>query len=398
MRDYFFILTGSIRDNLFRSFLTALGIMFGVAAVIAMLSIGEGAKKEVMDQIKLLGLSTIIIENSTNEDEDTENSIFRLSLADYTSLKKILNNYMVSFEITGSGRGRIINSQEDFDIIGVPSNYIDFSGRELVDGRFIDDYDINKSDNVCLLNLSSIRKYLLDDMVGHKIKIANQWFIVTGIVNVSKVNLAGISRNYEQAVFIPYTTFYDKISYSGKSERIDQLIIDVKNEKLVDQASLLIKRFFKRRYDEGLYNIIVPKEIMEQSKKTQNIFNFVMATIASISLIVGGIGIMNIMLANVMERRKEIGIRRAIGASGSEILKQFLFESAVISIIGAILGIISGIILSYLISGYAGWQTQITYISIIVSVFVAVSVGIIFGFIPAKKAAKMEVADALRYE
>ena len=231
------------------------------------------------------------------------------------------------------------------------------------------------------------------------IKLHTNWYKIIGVIKDDlNIGTSEINQKQEYTLYTPLYTYY-KREDGSKIYNLDKMIIKLTDSEKVNNSSILVNRILKRLHN-GIkdYSLIIPKELMEQKRKTQNIFNIVMGTIASISLLVGGIGIMNIMLANVMERKKEIGIRRALGATRKSILYQFLLESGLISSIGGFLGILFSFILTYSISKYANWETEITFTSIIGSFIVSIFVGILSGIVPARKAAKLKPIEALREE
>jgi len=404
-----------------------LGIIFGVGSVISMLSIGEGAKAETLEQIELLGSNNIIIKSLEIEIGENETTSFTpgLSLNDLTAIKKICP-FIHSLTPQRETFEKVIYKSNilEANIIGTTTNYPNTFNSRLSEGKFFNNEQMKRYSNVCVIGAdikSQLFKY--KNPVGDKIKIGDLWFTIIGAF-FSKKSITGNSattsfRNFNQDIYIPISTMSYKMNkYIDPSKRkrtswrdrgkiadaidrksIDQLAVKITDDDKMLEAAHLINRILTRRhYEVKDYEIIIPEEIMEQKQKTQAIFNIVMGAIAGISLLVGGIGIMNIMLANIMERTREIGIRRAVGATSQDVLKQFIFEALTISFIGGILGIITGYILTYLISSYADWRTIITPSSILLAFIVSVLVGFIFGSYPAKKAAEKDPIESLRYE
>lgn len=425
--DLFKIGIEELSSNKLRTFLTMLGIIFGVGSVISMLSIGEGAKAETLEQIELLGSNNIIIKAEKIESEQFGATSFSpgLTLDDLTAIKKICP-FIHSLTPQRNSKEKLIYKSNilEANIIGTTTNYPNTFNSKLWAGHFFNEHQMEKYANVCVIG-SDIRKQLFKykNPINEKIKIGDLWFTIVGVISAKKNLVSNSSntsfRNFNLDVYIPLSTMNYKMNkYIEASKRkrsswrdagkianaidrktIDQLTVKVTDDdKIVEVANIVRRILTRKHYKVPDYRIIIPEEIMAQKQKTQKIFNIVMGAIAGISLLVGGIGIMNIMLANIMERTREIGIRRAVGATRQDILSQFVFEALAISFIGGLLGILTGYILTYLISSYAEWRTIITPFSIILAFFVSVIVGFIFGSYPAKKAAEKDPIDSLRYE
>ncbi|MBU0473674.1 MAG: ABC transporter permease [Bacteroidetes bacterium] len=425
--DLFKIGLEELNANKLRTFLTMLGIIFGVASVIAMLSIGEGARRETLEQIELLGSNNIIIKSEMSEVNEKEPTSFSpgLTLDDLTAIKNICP-FIISLTPQRESLEKIVYKSNilEANIIGTTTNYPTTFNSNLESGNFFNKQHMERYANVCVIGADiKTQLFKYKDPINEKIKIGDFWFTIIGVISAKK-NLVENTpstnfRNFNQDVYIPLSTMnYKMDKYIDPSKRneinwldigkianaidrktINQLTVKVTGDDKIVIVAGIIKRILTRKHYAVLdYRIIIPEEIMAQKQKTQNIFNIVMGAIAGISLLVGGIGIMNIMLANIMERTKEIGIRRAVGATRQNVLNQFIFEALTISFIGGLLGILTGFILTSIISNYADWRTIITPSSIILAFFVSVMVGFIFGSYPAKKAAEKDPIDALRYE
>lgn len=413
-----------------RSFLTMLGVIFGVGAVIAMLSIGEGAKQEVLEQISILGINNIIVKAKVpDESLSSDMGIARspgLSLADRENINQfpelIGNTVPQRFESSSS----IIYGSEEVNarVVATIPDYVYSSSVEVEKGRFITDIDNQTFSQVCVLGASTKRAlFAFKDPLGKEIRIGDLSFTVIGIMAdkyIGRGKVEGFElKNLNEDIYIPFKTALKKIERVSNNNsdnqgfrfrntvdeskynipEIDQLTVTVKDLKYVEAATKLIESIMRRRhFGVDDYEIVVPESLLRQSQKTQQIFNIVMGAIAGISLLVGGIGIMNIMLATVLERTREIGVRRAVGATRVHIMKQFLIEAVTICLIGCVVGITIGLILAKVISYYADWPTIVTPYSIILSVGVSTVVGVVFGIYPANKAAKLDVIDSLRYE
>ena len=417
-----------LQSNKLRALLTMLGIVFGVAAVIAMLSIGEGAKQEALQQIALMGTNNIIItkvtvaENTTGKKKSFSPG---LNLNDAKAIKEL--NPLVDFitpqleiKVPVTYKSQILQTT----LIGTTIDYFNTFNTKMELGSTFNEYHSENYSNVCVIG-SGIKEQLFrfENPIGKKIKIGDLWFEIIGVAaskNVSTTGSQGITlRDFNEDIYIPFSTMMYKIGITetsnnqqnfnpfqnnGNAEVIDrnsvsQFTVKVKKPDELREAANLISRILQRRhYGVRDYEIILPEQLLQQKQKTQRIFNIVMGAIAGISLLVGGIGIMNIMLANIMERTREIGVRRAVGATRMDILSQFVYEALTISVIGGIIGIILGFILTSLITTYAEWKTIISPFSVFLAFFVSVATGLIFGIYPAKQAADKNPIESLRYE
>lgn len=431
--ENFTIGISELQTNKLRTFLTMLGIVFGVGAVIAMLSIGEGAKQETLEQIELLGTNNIIIKaKQLKPGKGSEESSFSpgLNIKDSYSIKEL--NPLIEY-ITPQREGMYNvtykSSIEELKIVGTISEYPQAYNSQISEGMFFNESHMDSYANVCVIGSGVKKKFFkYENPVDKLIKIDDVWFRIIGIVESKKTtgsskNFFGIT-DFDNEIYIPFTTmvykikkytppgagveagdgfiiFFDGGNLAEIYDRVSvqQLTVKVKKEASIREAAFLIERILNRRhYGVEDYEVIVPEQLLEQKQKTQRIFNIVMGAIAGISLLVGGIGIMNIMLANILERTREIGIRRAVGATRKDILTQFMYEAITISIIGGVLGIFTGYVITKLISNYAGWRTIITPYSVVLAFFVSALVGFIFGSYPAKKAADKDPIESLRYE
>lgn len=394
-----------------------LGVIFGVAAVIAMLSIGKGAELEAIEQIKAFGLNNIrihTIELSKEEQEKAYRTLSKgLSYEDAIYIKQVLPY------VEGIAPQNLLNKKVYYhqfnpkaNIAGVTPEYLFVTDLKLDQGRFITDEDIDEYRKICILGNTITREmFLKEDPIGKFITVGGVRFRVVGTLNdksKTKEKIKIKSRDVNRDIYIPITTSMRKFVIAdfenNQKNRVDYGVVDeiavrVKASENLNEAKISLTKILNRRHENIKdYEIIVPTELLEQSQQTQRLFNLVMACIAGLSLLVGGIGIMNIMLASVTERTKEIGIRRAIGASSQDIMLFFLLESVLISLIGGVIGIFTGIALGKIVTIYAGWKTIISPESISLSFGVASVIGIFFGIYPAYRAAKMDPIEALRYQ
>ncbi len=435
LKANFDIALEAVIANKLRSLLTALGIIFGVAAVIAMLAIGNGAQQEILEQIKLVGVNNIVIEPISEQKEDAieddadledERGKFSpgLKLLDVEAIKKTIPGIknispeieMETFLVNGGNR-------RSAKLVGVDPAYFDVLDFRLKEGKMFSQDNLIKGDPVCIIGKSVQDKFFpKENPVGKRIKSGNQWLEIIGVMEERFVSEQSISklgiRDFNMDVYIPIQSMLirfknrDLVVASNLNRRneenkstqlnyhqIDKLVIQVENSESLNPTAEVITKMLERRHNQVIdFEVTIPELLLKQQQRTQNIFNIVLGAIAGISLLVGGIGIMNIMLASVMERIKEIGLRLSLGAKKSDIVNQFLFEAVMISVSGGILGVILGIVLAQLVARFGDFPTVITLSSIFLSFGVAATVGLIFGIAPARKAASQDPITSLRYE
>ncbi len=434
-----------IKTNKIRTFLTALGIIFGVAAVITMLAIGKGAEKEILSQLELVGVNNIVINpipdkkknDETEEDKNNETNRFSkgLDIIDANSIietistvKKISPEILLDTYVINRGR------QNEVKLIGINPSFFEVNNVTISKGTNFSEDQVINAKPVCIIGKKiENRLFTATNALGKYIKVKNVWLQVIGVIeekiisNKAQENL-GI-RDINLDVYIPLKTFLvryknrkvivDKESESensntrtsdgesgpkehvprGNYHQIDKLTVQVNNSNELMATANVISRMLKRQHNGLLdFEISIPIHLLKQQQKTKQIFNIVLSIIAGISLLIGGIGIMNIMLASVLERTKEIGIIRAIGATKQDVILQFLAESVLISVGGGIIGIFVGIASSYIIEFTTGIETVLSLNSIFLSFIVATFIGLVFGIIPAKTAANKNPIDAIRHE
>ncbi|MBF0410239.1 MAG: ABC transporter permease [Candidatus Riflebacteria bacterium] len=402
-----------LTDHLFRTFLTMLGIVFGVAAVISMVSIGAGAEKEAIEELRRFGTDSIRLNSRTIEGEPLKEAIrlfargLSLSDAEFLGNNCPFIRFAVPEKVTDA-KVYVLRKKPMAKVTGVGDSFLLASRFELQKGRFLFSEDISNKSLVAVLGEGVAKEIFGDnESLGEIIQIDRLRFTVVGVMKkqgTSSGKLAIKSRDHDMDVYIPITTAIDRLPVENPEDKklyheVSALWITVHENIDIIAARDAIVKIIKRRHREiDDFETLVPLEILRQSQKTQQLFNLVMALIAGISLLVGGIGIMNIMLASVNERTREIGVRRAMGASKRDIIAQFLTESTLISLAGGLSGILVGIILSLAISYYTGWTTVIPLSSVFIAFVVSVTVGIIFGAFPAVKASELDPVTALRYE
>jgi putative ABC transport system permease protein len=438
----------AVLANKVRSLLTALGIIFGVAAVIAMLAIGNGAQQEILNQIKLVGVNNIvikpIIEQKEEKLEETgakkEKKKFSpgLTVRDVASIQSTIPGLStLSPEIllnTNIIRNGIRRSAK---LVGVEPSYFEIYDFQLFEGQMFNQEQRKLGAAVCIIGYGiKSRFFPTENPIGKSIKVGSHWLTIVGVLRERTVSQASISklgiRDFNMDVYAPLQSVLIRyknrdlitaealrkaamrsrgmVIINGNSNQeedadsknyhqLDRLVIQVaETEKLQSTAEIISRLLARKHYDVIDFEIEIPELLLKQQQRTNDIFNYVLGAIAGISLLVGGIGIMNIMLASVLERIKEIGLRLAIGAQKSDVVQQFLFEAMMISIGGGLIGVILGISLAYIVSAVAGIPTIITFTSILLSFGVAATVGLIFGIAPARRAANQDPIASLRYE
>ncbi|HZS04902.1 MAG TPA: ABC transporter permease [Blastocatellia bacterium] len=393
-----------------RTFLTMLGMIFGVGAVIAMLSIGAGAEKESLALIDTMGLRNIIIRDREFKEEDLkkirENSL-GLSMRDVQAIQAVapdIESYSARKRVKPFQIFSFKGKSDDSNVIGVTPSYFRAAKYDLAEGSFLAEPDERDFEQFCVIG-SRVRQKLFgyQSPVGRQIKIDKLWFTVIGVLAdnaLAKNEFEGVRiQDFSNDIFIPLATALKKFEPRRFEAELDEVVITLKNTEAIKSSALLISQVLANTHGkENDYSLIVPRELLEQNQRTQRIFNIVMSAIASISLLVGGIGIMNIMLANILERTREIGVRRAIGARRRDIWQQFLVEALTISLIGGLTGILFGFGVSRVVALYAQWSTVVTGASIALSFGVAAATGLIFGIYPAVRASRLDPVEALRYE
>lgn len=425
--------------NKFRSLLTALGIIFGVGAVIAMLAIGSGARQEILDQMKLVGVNNIIIRPLFAEDDAHEELLEGrfspgLTLTDANSIKELIPTVVaISPELEINTFGFHNGIRRPVKISGTGPGYFDLFGIHISRGGGFSAKHIEAGAPVCIIS-NQVRVVFFGnvDPIGKQIKLGSNWLTVIGVAedrsgSGESIERLGISE-LGNTVYVPINTallrFLDRSAVSstdiqrlrnqarrGRNQnqennetpksyhQLDRIVVQVESsEALSSSADIIHRMLLRRHHNVEDFEVIIPELLLEQEQRAKDIFNIVLGAIAAISLLVGGIGIMNIMLASVMERTREIGIRLAVGAKKTDVVFQFLSESVFISISGGIAGVFLGIALSRAIMEFTNILTIISLSSIIISFMVSAGIGIIFGYMPAKKAASKDPVTSLRYE
>jgi len=405
------LLTTSLRGVLahkMRSILTMLGIVFGIGAVICMLAIGEGARREISDIISTMGVNNIYIQDNPKVRESEKEKVVSrgLQLDDLTALQRICPDIKTIVPVREENLLLAAKYRKlEQKLIFTTSDYFPVLNIGLAKGRSFSPIDIQRSHKVCIIGKNiADRLFPLSNALGQVIDMQTDFYGIIGqighkhMATSNKINIE--ISDYNRLIFLPITTYYDRFA-PGKDPvpPLTSAIIQAYNKDHLPVLRMLVRNvLLKRHYDMEDFELILPEELLRQHQKTQNLFNLVMLAIASISLLVGGIGIMNIMLSSVMERIKEIGVRRAMGATQRDIIKQFLLEAVLLTFAGGIMGVVAGIVGAKVVSVMAGYTTVTTVGSILLSFLVSTGVGLIFGYYPARKASLMHPIEALRYE
>ena len=403
---------GSLLAHKLRTLLTMLGMIFGVGAVVAMLSITEGARQEMIRYIDLLGVNNIVVEANEAPDRDTLIELRQVSpgltFRDARAIAANTPNIASQSERKTFQPTSLLPTMDGDlpTVIGVQPNYTDIYSLHLIEGRFFTADEQARSSPVCVLGERAKISILgYGDAVGSYIKVNEVWLHVIGVAApqaTAESDVEGLEADdRSNVIFAPLNSvmrrFEDNNSYL--KDEIDGIFLRVSSGADPIETSQIVRAILNTTHNGASdFSVLVPADLLAQREQQQLVFQIVMICIAGISLLVGGIGIMNIMLATVLERTREIGIRRAIGARQRDIIRQFLIEAVMISILGGLIGIAAGFGGSKIIAAIAGWATIVTIISIIVSFGVSVFIGLLFGIYPAMQAAKLDPIEAIRYE
>ncbi len=444
----------AILANKLKSILTALGIIFGVAAVISMLAIGKGAQQEILEQMEMVGVNNILITPIIELDDSSEeegsamqqNKFSRgLSMLDVEAIQEVLPSLnRISPEISYNSNVVLNGMRYPAKLVGVTNDYFGLYNLPLEGGYYFTDFHEEYGIQVCLIGANIRAKFFSKvDPLGQYIKFDGVWLKVIGVLEKTDISLTGFEDTgvnvYNDNIYIPIKTMLMRyqnralintkqvtsantniriggrghmtvnVSGSGGSDpnqsassnyhQLDRIVVQVDETERLNPSTEVLSRMILRRHSNVKdFEITVPELLLKQQQRTKDIFNIVLGAIASISLVVGGIGIMNIMFASVMERIKEIGTRMAIGAKKMDIVVQFLSEAILISVTGGLIGIFLGIVFSKLIEELAGILTIVSVGSVLIAFGVSAAVGIIFGYSPAKRAADRDPIESLRYE
>lgn len=397
-------------DHKLRTFLTMLGIIFGVAAVIAMLSIGEGAKRQALAKYKDLGVNNIIIRDRDLNEEQLQEVRAKfsqgLSLKDAEAIREVVP-MVVSVAPQAELKSEARNGDKSIKVtvIGITPELESILNIRTARGTFINADQYNRNLKVCVIGASvASTLFPVSDPIGKQIKIGDQWMEIIGIMEQKSLFTETVgelaSRDLNNDIYIPLSTFSKRFPPQDLLQsELKQITIKISgSEKIVEIAEIIRRVIDRHHFNNDDYSLIIPYELLKQEEKERKSYNFLLGSIAAISLLVGGIGIMNIMLASILERTREIGVRRAIGAKKKDIRAQFLTEAVMISISGGLIGVFLGVSISLVINLFTDVQTNITLYSVCIAFLVSVLVGIIFGYLPARNAANLNPIESIRYE
>ena len=392
-----------------RTLLTLLGLIFGVGAIVAMQAVGEGSQREALRLVESLGLHNLIAE-ATPQDADalkeTRARSLGLSIADAEAAlavvpgaekfaaEKPIKTHSV-FSDSGSS---------DAQASGVSADYFALSSLHVAQGRALDAHDEDTLAAVAVIGGQVARELFPDGKaLGQPVKVNHVWLDVVGVLadrDLGKDQFEGVQLGGESnRIYVPLASAHARFKFDEQEDEVDRILLRLADpEGLAAGARVWATVLDQRHAGVSDYTLVVPQQLLEQHQKTQRIFQVVMGAIAGVSLLVGGIGIMNIMLANVLERRREIGLLRALGARSGDVVAQFLREASVICAAGALLGLLFGTLLAYLIAAFAGWQVAWAPLPILLSAAFGAVVGMAFGVYPARQAAKLDPIAALRHD
>jgi putative ABC transport system permease protein len=399
---------GNLRAHKLRSSLTLLGIVFGVGAVIAMLAIGAGAERQALAMIERLGVRNLLVrakELSREELAEVRKRSPGLAPRDAAALREAVpGTELVAARIALEAWSvRAGERKSDAPVYGVSPHHAELFGLRVAEGRFLDALDERHHAQVCVVG-PEVRRELFgfDPAVGRDLKVNDVWLEVVGVLADAggDASFEGVEIGSSRGVvYLPASTAQRKFDRDALASPYDELVVRLRpagsSAEAAEAAGRLLAHLHAGADD---YEVIVPESLLRHSRRTQRLFTLVMASIAGISLLVGGIGIMNIMLASVLERTREIGVRRAVGATQKSIRDQFLAEAFTLSAAGGLAGIAWGVAVARLVAASAGWPTVVTGASILLAAGVAIAVGLASGLYPAVQAARLDPIDALRHE
>ncbi|MDT8321841.1 MAG: ABC transporter permease [Xanthomonadales bacterium] len=395
-----------LRQHKLRTLLTLLGMVFGVGAVIAMLSIGEGAKQESLRMIESMGLHNLLVQTREMDSETLlavrEHSV-GLSQSDVLAIRATLPTVRAVSEEKRIKAWNLfsLHASSDAQVLAVSPAYFRLASLQVEQGRLIEADDDQRYRQVAVLGAQAARSLFPGQQpIGQKIKVNHLWLEVIGVLqdrDLGKDQFEGVRLGGDRnRVFMPLKTAYKRLRFEALESELDAIRLGLDPAADPQRSARTVDHLLTRRHgDQNDYELVVPAALLKQQQQTQRIFTIVMSAIAGISLLVGGIGIMNIMLATVLERTREIGLLRAIGARQVDIQQQFLLESATVAAIGALIGILFGLVLAFVIQQFANWPVAWSLTAIVLSVTICLVTGIVFGWYPARKAASLDPIKAL---
>ncbi len=407
--DAFILSLENLAEHKLRTTLTTLGMMFGVGAVISMLSIGAGAERESLALIERLGVRNVVVRDKPFDETElaeVRKKSLGLSTRDLTAIREAVPDIELALPKIEIDPYTVLSAtgKSETHLFGVSHRHTEVTALDLSWGRFLDAHDERTHAQVAVIGAAVQRDLFGRTSIGgQRIKVNAVWLEVVGVLEVEVVgasDIGGVSvTSNDHAIYMPYTTALRKFDREKLAAPLSELIIRVADGGSASNVGTIVSGLLSRLHaDANDYEVVVPEALLAQSRETQRLFNLVMGLIAGISLLVGGIGIMNIMLASVLEQTREIGVRRAVGAQRSDIRFQFLVTSFTLSLLGGLAGVALGVGISRVVAVYADWPTVVTGFSIALALGVSVSVGVISGLYPAIRASRLDPIEALHYE
>jgi putative ABC transport system permease protein len=400
----------NLAEHKLRTALTMLGMMFGVGAVIAMLSIGAGAEREALAMIERLGVRNVVIRAVDTDQEklaEVRKKSLGVSQRDAEAIAEAVPGVAFVAPVVEIEPYKVLAAgakAEGTKVLGVSHRQASLVSLPVAEGRFIDARDEAYHAQVCVIG-AGVRRDLFgaEPAIGRDLKVNDVWLEVVGVLAAESTGGAEVQgvrvASTDKAIYLPFPTALRKFERNPLKSPLTEMVVKLDDDAPARETGAVIGTLLDRLHGgAGDYDVVVPEALLKQSQDTQRIFNLVMGCIAGISLLVGGIGIMNIMLASVLEQTREIGVRRAVGARRRDIRFQFLVTSFTIAFLGGATGVAMGLAISRVVAAYADWPTVVTTWSIALSLAVSVSVGLVSGMYPAMRAALLDPIDALRYE
>jgi putative ABC transport system permease protein len=381
-----------------RSALSVLGVVFGVAAVVAMSSVGEGARRETLAQIEALGIDTVTVRAGPGDDA----SAGGLRIADATSVGRVVPGVSAVAPVRVAALPAAAGSREAEAIaVGTTPSYREATRLDLAAGRFLSDLDLSDRKRVVVLGAALARTlFPLGSPLGERVQMGSDWYHVVGVLE-PRASLRGKgtvlgARDLNRCALVPLPSL--DYGQDPRPDGVDEIVLRLSAPEEVVPAAAVARKVLERTTGGASLEVVVPREILRQRERAQRVFNVVTGAVAAIGLLVGGIGIMNIMLASVAERTREVGVRRALGARRRDVAAQFLMESTLLTLVGGLVGSLLGLVGAEVIQRFAGWPTAVYPLMLATALVVALAVGVGFGFYPAWYASRLEPMTALRRE
>ncbi len=394
---------GALMRNKFRAFLTMLGIIIGVASVIAMLAIGQGSKKSIQDQMSSMGSNLVFVSPGSQQRGGAQmgnSNAQSLTMSDLEAVEQAVNISAVSPEVRSSGQVVLGNSNWPTSIYGSNSEYLSIKKIEIESGRIFTEREINTMAKVCLVGKTVVNELFGQgaDPIGQTIRFKNIPFKIIGVLGERGNNSFG--QDQDDMLLAPYTTVQKRIL---AATHLQSIVTSAVSEERTAEAIAELETILRKQHKisnpmDDDFRVMSQSELVKTFSSISDILTALLGAISGISLLVGGIGIMNIMYVSVTERTREIGLRMSIGGKGSDILMQFLIESTMLSVLGGVIGILLGYGASAIIGGVMGWPIEVMTNSVVLAFLVCSAIGIFFGWYPARKASNLNPIDALRYE